>query len=198
MISFINNSELEPFKILKDRYELALNNNQKNIEAICISSFCSEKNEVDSRYVNLKIIDNERFIFFTNYNSYKAKQFELHNQISAVIYWPSINTQIRMNAVIKKTSKEFNQKYFSTREKSKNALAISSNQSLQIDSYKDVKKKYKKTLSDGNLNKCPDYWGGYEFKPNYFEFWKGMPARINKRVVYKLMSNDWKKYFLEP
>ena len=39
-----------------EEYNKALSLNQPNIEAICISSFDKSKNEPDSRYVNLKYI----------------------------------------------------------------------------------------------------------------------------------------------
>ena len=75
MIKFKNYSQEEPFILFRKRYEDALNANQKNIEAVSISSYNKDKNEVDSRYVNLKIIEQNNFIFFSNYNSKKAKQF---------------------------------------------------------------------------------------------------------------------------
>ena len=90
-----------------------------------------------------------------------------------------------MKAKIKKTSNEFNQKYFFDRSEEKNALAISSNQSKQIDSYNQVKENYNKSLKTDDLKKCPEYWGGYSFTPYYFEFWEGHESRLNKREVYK-------------
>ena len=50
-----------PHKIFADYYEKAIENKQKNIEAISISSFDFDLNEVESRIVNLKyIIDNDK------------------------------------------------------------------------------------------------------------------------------------------
>jgi pyridoxamine 5'-phosphate oxidase len=159
MIQFNNLNQEVPYLLLKDKYNEAVDAGQKGIEAISISSFNNEISEVDSRYVNLKFILNEEFIFFTNYDSPKAYAFKSNNQIAALVYWPSINVQIRMKANIKKTSKEFNQKYFFNRSEEKNALAISSNQSKPIDSYNQVKENYNKSLEGDNLKKCPEYWG---------------------------------------
>ena len=39
-----------------------------------------------------------KILSFSNYQSPKAKQFESHNQISALIYWSKTNIQIRMRA----------------------------------------------------------------------------------------------------
>ena len=198
MIKFVNISEDIPYKLFKEKYNNSLKLNQKNIEAICISSYSQELNEVNSRFVNLKIINDKKFIFFSNYDSVKAKDFESHNQITALIYWHSTDTQIRMKAKISKTTKDFNDKYFSERDNKKNALAISSNQSKYIESYEDVKKNYKKTIESDNLNICPDYWGGFAFIPYYFEFWQGHESRLNKREVYEIKNGEWINYFLQP
>jgi pyridoxamine 5'-phosphate oxidase len=198
MITFKNLSDEQPYRKLKNIYDKALQNNQKFIEAILISSFSHETNEVDSRFVNLKFIDNKEFIFFSNLRSPKAKQFKSHDQISAVLYWHNINVQIRMKAKIKNTSKDYSDSYFKNRSKEKNALAICSNQSEEISSYDLIKSKYKKVLNNYDLTLCPEYWGGFSFTPFYFEFWEGNEKRLNKREAYKLIDNDWIKSILQP
>tara|TARA_B100000609_G_C17105066_1_gene376713 strand:- start:231 stop:827 length:597 start_codon:yes stop_codon:yes gene_type:complete len=198
MIKFESLCEEIPFLILKEKYDEAVAANQKNIDALCISSFNKEKNEVDSRFVNLKFIKNDEFIFFSNYNSPKASSFISHNQIAALIYWPRINVQIRMKAKIKKTPKEYNQQYFSQRSKEKNALSISSQQSKIIDSYDQVIEKHNETLQNVDLQRCPEYWGGFSFKPFSIEFWEGSDFRLNKRNLYTLDKTIWNHFILEP
>ncbi|MDC0923740.1 pyridoxine 5'-phosphate oxidase C-terminal domain-containing protein [Gammaproteobacteria bacterium] len=198
MIKFSDLNQEIPYLLLKKKYDEAINAGQKGIEAISISSFNKEMGEVDSRYVNLKFITNDEFIFFSNYNSPKASSFNSLNQIAALVYWPSINVQIRMKAKIKKTSDEYNQKYFFDRLKEKNALAISSNQSKSIDSYSQVIENYNRSLESDDLKKCPEYWGGYSFIPYYFEFWEGHESRINKREVFDKINGIWKRSFLQP
>ena len=198
MIQFNNLNQEMPYQLLKEKYDEAIAAGQKGIEAISISSYNKEIDEVDSRYVNLKFIKNDEFIFFSNYGSPKASAFSSHNQIAALLYWPSINVQIRMRAEIKKTSKEFNQKYFFDRSEKKNALAISSKQSKLIESYSQVKENYNKSLENDDLKKCPEYWGGYSFIPYYFEFWEGHDSRINKREVFDKIDGIWEHLFLQP
>jgi pyridoxamine 5'-phosphate oxidase len=197
MIKFKNLSQITPFIIIKDKYEQALKKNQKNIEAISIASYSKTNSFVDSRYVNLKMIDGENFIFFSNYESPKSKQFEEHSQISALIFWNTINTQIRINGSIKRTDKEFNQLYFSKRMLKKNALAISSNQSKPIASYDHVIAKYKETLNSDSLDICPDYWGGFLFTPSTIEIWQGEENRLNRREKFT-RNNGWKMDTLSP
>jgi pyridoxine/pyridoxamine 5'-phosphate oxidase len=200
MINIKKISNSEPFLYMRNMYEKALNNNQKNIEAILIASFDKNKDEVDARYVNLKSIVDEELFFFSNYKSPKSRQFDSHNQITAIFYWSSINVQIRMKAKIKKASKSLSDQHFKNRAKSKNALAISSNQSEKIDLYESVKNKYEKVLKENSLIQRPDYWGGFSFRPYYIEFWMGNENRLNKREVFEktATTTKWIKYYLEP
>jgi pyridoxamine 5'-phosphate oxidase len=198
MIKFKNLNQEIPYLILKKKYDDAVNADQKNIEAMSISSYSVKLGEVNSRFVNLKFVDNKDFIFFSNYNSPKSEDFKDHNQITALIYWNSTNTQIRLKAQIKKTSKEYNKAYFLKRSDQKNALAISSKQSKPINSYSQVKENYNKSLKNDDLKKCPEFWGGYSFTPYYFEFWEGHESRLNKREVYKKSDDSWKHFILQP
>jgi pyridoxamine 5'-phosphate oxidase len=198
VIKFIEINKEPPYLIFKESYCKALEAGQKNIEAIAISSFNTKTQEVDSRFVNLKFIANDEFIFFSNYDSPKALSFKSHNQIAALIFWPSINVQIRMKALIKKTSAEYNQKYFFNRSMEKNALAISSNQSRPVHSFSQVKKNFHESLSNDDLKKCPEYWGGYSFIPYEIEIWEGDEFRLNKRNLYKKDKAGWHYYILEP
>ena len=198
MIKFINLKQEEPFLQVYRKYQDAIDADQKNIEAISISSFNKKLDEVESRYVNLKFIDNDEFIFFSNYNSPKSNAFNSHNQIAASIYWASIDCQIRIKAKIKKMSTKYNRDYFKKRSKDKNALAISSKQSSVITSYDKVIKKYEYVKEHNDLSKCPEYWGGYSFKPYEIEFWEGHESRINKRDLYKLKKKKWQHFVLEP
>lgn len=198
MIEFKNIKKEAPYILFKEKYNQSINAHQKSIEAACISSYSKNNKEVNARFVNIKAIHNDNFIFFSNYNSSKAKDFESHSQVTALFYWNSINLQIRIKANIFKTSKEFNIEYFKKRDKKKNALAISSSQSQRIVSYKEVLSNYDKTIKKNNLIKCPEYWGGYKFIPYYFEFWEGHDSRINKRDVYELNKEEWTHYLLQP
>ena len=198
MIEFIDISDKKPFKDFCKKYNQARLKGQKPINALTISSFSKNRSEVSSRYVNLKYVINNKFIFFSNYNSPKASDFISHNQIAATLFWPSIEIQIRMLAIIEKTTVEFNNNYFKSRLPNKNALAISSNQSKKIDSFNSVIDKYEYTKKNTNLNECPNYWGGFAFSPYKIEFWHGDSSRLNRRELYTKIKDDWEFSILEP
>ena len=64
MIEFINDSQESPYIILREFYKKALASNQILPQAICISSYNKKTMEVSSRFVNLKIVDGNSFIFY--------------------------------------------------------------------------------------------------------------------------------------
>ncbi len=199
MISFINISDEKPYKYFLDFYEQAVESRQSAVQAIVISSYNNNKKEVNARFVNLKYIVNDEWIFFSNYNSEKSTDFKSCPQISGVFYWDTINIQIRIKAKVFKTSSIFSDKHFASRSPEKNALAIVSNQSQPIESFDNIKEMYQETLNNKKkIQKRPSYWGGYSFKPYFFEFWSGNKNRLNKRRVFSKTKDGWSSYLLQP
>lgn len=198
LIKFTNTNNSIPYRNFILKYDEALKNHQENIQAVVISSYNKVNNEVESRFVNLKMINAEEWIFYSNYNSRKAKDFFGHNQISAILFWSKINIQIRIKAHVKKIKEVDSDLYFKSRSIKKNALSISSNQSSSIDCYSSVKNLYQETLLNKDCHDRPEYWGGYSFKPYYFEFWEGHKSRLNKRDIYEIKEGDWEHSILQP
>lgn len=188
-----------PYQNFYKFYSQALDKGQANPEAIAISSYDSLSDEVDSRFVNLKYITNNQWIFFSNLDSPKAMQFKSHAQVSVLIYWPSVNLQIRMKAKIGEIDSILSDQHFVSRSIEKNTLAIISNQSNEITSYDELVQKYTDRLnSNKEINTRPSYWGGFSFEPYYFEFWTGQKFRLNKRESFQLENNEWQKKILQP
>ena len=95
MITFINNSPDKPFVELRNRYMNALDNNQKSIEAVCISSYSNIKNEVTARFVNLKIVDTNQLIFLQTIN--QIRQVILKQTIKPQLQYFGIKLMYRLD-----------------------------------------------------------------------------------------------------
>jgi pyridoxamine 5'-phosphate oxidase len=198
MIQIINTNSSEPYRLFNNYHKDALQNNQSSIDAMVISSFDPLKEEVESRFVNLKYINNDEWVFFSNYGSTKASNFKLHNQVSVLFFWNSINLQIRIKASIKKSAASFSDEHYLKRDKKKNAISVSSFQSKAIESYDTVVDNFNKAYVSIDNKKRPNYWGGYSFTPYYFEFWTGHESRINKRDTYSIVNSDWQHLIIQP
>jgi len=89
--------------------------------------------------------------------------------------------------------------HFKSRSKEKNALAISSNQSQNIDSFDEVEMNFHQTLKSMTTDTVrPDFWGGFSLIPYYFEFWQGHKNRLNKRHAFEQKAGEWEERFLQP
>ncbi len=189
----------KPLTEFKAFYNKAVELNQRSIEASCLSTIDIKKKSAHSRYVNIKYINSQEFIFFTNYESKKAKEIKTSSKVALNFYWNMANVQIRIEGNISKINESIYDEHFKTRGDAKNALAISSQQSQCIDSYKNVQINYQSQLGIlSSLSKRPAYWGGYSITPYYFEFWEGHESRLNKRSVYEKNLDSWNHYYLQP
>ncbi len=197
MIEINNRINSEPISLFEKLYKKANDENQLAIQAACLSTN-SAKNRIRSRFINIKYIKDNNFIFFTNYESDKANEIDVNPNVALNFYWNSIDVQVRIEGNITKTSDTFSDEHWKKRTKAKNALAVSSNQSKKIKSYDLVLENHSYALQQENIINRPYYWGGYELKANYYEFWEGHISRINKRKVYKIKGNEWQSFILQP
>ncbi len=143
-----------------------------------------------SRMVLLKGIDIEKgtVTFYTNYESRKSVEIErVQRNVSILFHWKELQRQVMIEAVAYQTSREQNEKYFSTRPKMSQITAWSSRQDMPVASRDDLLQefhKFEKEFLDGPVP-CPPFWGGYECFPYRFEFWQGRPNRLHDRFIYE-------------
>ena len=187
----------EPNKMFINFYDEALSLNQINIEAVCLSTVSKEL-QPRSRFVNVKYINNDGIVFFTNYHGPKGNDIDFNNKVSLAFYWNVSDSQIRIEGHAKKLTSKVSDEHWSIRSPEKKALAVSSHQSKVIKTYEEVQKNFENALTKSDLSTRPDYWGGYVINPYKYEFWKGNNHRINKRICFELKENLRNKYIIQP
>ena len=145
-----------------------------------------------ARLVLLKDFGDEGFVFFTNYESKKAKEL-LENPFAALtFYWPALQRQVRVSGQVEKTTETESDEYFNSRPRGSQIAAIVSPQS-SIVARSDLDKSYEELdskFADTNVPR-PDFWGGFRLIPDYFEYWQGRPNRFHDRISYNLDSGNW-------
>ena len=197
---FNNLHKERPFELFHDYYARAEEHGDKFAEAGCISSV-DQANQPHSRFVNFKYFFEDNLIFFSNYESHKAQQFEANNKVSVNFWWPNLEVQVRIEGIISKCEEKFSDEHFQGREPGKNIAAIISEQSKEIESYELLKDKYqamKEKVENGEYTKSrPEKWGGYQIKVNFFEFWEANDDRLNYRECYRRDGDSWSKFFLQ-
>lgn len=152
------------------------------------------------RTVLLKYFDTEGFVFYTNYQSQKAKQIAQNSQVSLLFPWISLERQVIIQGVAAKVSTAESLKYFSSRPRDSQIGAWVSNQSEVITSRKFLMQKLsevKEKFAHGEIP-LPSFWGGYRVVPQRIEFWQGGSARLHDRMLYRRENSEWKIDRLSP
>lgn len=144
----------------------------------------------NSRVVLLKEISQGGLVFYTNYQSAKAREIEYNPNVALLFFWPELEKQVRIQGLVTKISEEENDKYFFQRDYKSQAASIASQQSQPISSRKELLRQFNEVLSQNKLTR-PPYWGGYRVNPFSFEFWQGREYRLNDRFQYRLENDKW-------
>src|SRR5688500_4268836 len=130
-----------------------------------------------ARIIILKGYDENGFIFFTNYNSYKAQQLAENPRACLVFFWKEVERQVRITGVINKVKEEVSEEYFNSRPEMSRISAIASPQSQVIISRDWLEEEVKKVVQTNEIRR-PDNWGGYVVRPITIEFWQGRANRL--------------------
>jgi pyridoxamine 5'-phosphate oxidase len=158
----------------------------------------SREGKPSARIVLLKEINKDGFVFYTNYQSKKAKNLEENPAAAVVFLWDILEKQVRVEGRIEKIDPQISEDYFYQRPIGSQIGAIISPQSQKIATKDILLNRFKDLENSGNIKK-PDHWGGYVLIPEIIEFWQGRPNRLHDRIVYELISpGHWGKHRLAP
>ena len=140
-----------------------------------------------ARLVLLKGADEHGFVFYTNYNSPKARELDANPQAALVFYWPQLERQVRVDGKVERTSADESDEYFKTRPRESQIGALASPQSEVIASRETLQQKADQIekLYEGREVERPSHWGGYRLHAERIEFWKGRPGRLHDRILYE-------------
>jgi len=143
-----------------------------------------------ARIVLLKHVDEEGFIFYTNYRSRKGKDLESNPRAAVVFYWATLSRQVRVEGEIRKLTSIESDEYFQTRPRASQISAVISPQSDAIESRDELLGRVDAYASqmEGKRIPCPDSWGGYRLVPASIEFWQGREDRLHDRILYSYES----------
>jgi pyridoxamine 5'-phosphate oxidase len=153
-----------------------------------------------ARIVLLKGFDEKGFVFYTNYESYKAMQLQENPKACLVFHWKELERQVRIMGVVEKVSAEESSEYFGSRPIGSRIGAWASPQSKVIANREWLEQEFEKRKNDftsGDVPR-PPHWGGYVVKPVIIEFWQGRFSRLHDRIQYTLEEGSWKIERLAP
>lgn len=161
----------------------------------------SSKGLPSARIVLLKGIENNYFVFYTNYHSQKGMHLEDNPACALTFFWPDLERQIRIEGVSERVSEETATAYFQSRPRPSQVGAWASPQSTVIADRKILEKRaeeIEKRFEGLPFLPKPKQWGGYKVMPYWIEFWQGRESRLHDRILYTKDSEEWKIVRLAP
>ena len=146
-----------------------------------------------ARTVLLKLYDESGFVFFTNYESDKARQITVNNHVAMLFPWVGLGRQVKIVGTAEKIPTAESMKYFASRPRGSQIGAWASPQSRVISSRSLLDAKVdeiKRKFATGEVP-LPDFWGGYRIRPIEIEFWQARDSRLHDRFCYTRNDQSW-------
>lgn len=154
-----------------------------------------------NRTVLLKGFDERGLVFYTNYDSQKARDIAANARVALLFPWLPLERQVSVNGRAQKITAAESLKYFLSRPRDSQIGAWASRQSEVITTRSLLEQKFaemKAKFAAGEIP-LPSNWGGYRVVPEMFEFWQGRPNRLHDRFRYtRQPDNSWKIERLMP
>ena len=189
----------DPFLQFEDWFQAACKLDRNDPNAMGITTV-DEHGRPYARTVLLKSFDENGFVFYTNYESRKAKHIDSNPHVALLFFWSELGRQVGIRGSVERLSAAESLKYFASRPRGSQLGAWVSPQSSIITSRSLLKNKFEE-LRQKFENKevpLPSFWGGYRVVPRELEFWQGRDDRLHDRFLYTRVGDDWKVDRLAP
>ncbi|ETX27321.1 pyridoxamine 5'-phosphate oxidase [Roseivivax isoporae] len=153
------------------------------------------------RMVLLKEIEDAAFVFYTNYESVKAREIAASGTAAFVMHWKSLRRQIRVRGHVTREDGPQADAYYASRSLKSRLGAWASRQSEPLSSRASLMAEVAKvTLRQGTSPERPPFWGGFRITPVEIEFWADGPHRLHDRFRWNLDrdTQQWAAIRLNP
>ncbi|MCF6443015.1 pyridoxal 5'-phosphate synthase [Pseudoalteromonas luteoviolacea] len=171
----------------------------KQKSAVCVSTI-DEHGFPSGRFVDLKAVSEEGFVFCSYFDSAKGKHIS-HNPKSAMTFWwDHVGYQVRVIGHSQEISELEADSYWVTRTRSAQLTTTAFDQSAPLESEAFLDTRLNEALlqfGDQSVPR-PKNWGGYIVKPVSIEFLTFRESRLHLRELYENSDGCWNKQLLQP
>lgn len=152
------------------------------------------------RTVLLKGFDDAGAVFYTNYDSRKARELAVNPWASAVLLWRELQRQVRIEGRVGRVDPAQSDAYFGSRPRGAQIGAVASQQSRPIENREALEAQVAdaEQVFDGRDVERPEQWGGFRIALDVMEFWQGRPDRIHDRLRFARVGDGWSRERLQP
>ena len=198
----VRESELpdNPFLLFSQWLQEAIDSKVDEPTAMLVGTV-SPEGKPSTRTVLLKDLHDDKFIFYSNYESRKGRQLAQNPAISLSFVWHQLERQVHIEGTAEKVPPDESDQYFKKRPYKSRIGARISPQSQPIGNRVQLIRAFIREAARwiGKEVERPAHWGGDAVIPERIEFWQGRPNRLHDRIVYTLQPDGhWKKERLAP
>ena len=153
-----------------------------------------------ARIVLVRGVDDEGFLFYTNYTSRKARELALNPRAALCFYWHWLEEQVRVEGAAVRATREESDAYFASRPRGSQVGAWASQQSQPLGAREELEARVAEIERqfEGRDVPRPEFWGGFRLIPDRVEFWKAAESRLHDRVLYARTHEGWTETRLYP
>jgi len=159
----------------------------------CALATADEEGRPTVRFVLLKGFDQTGFVFFTNFESAKAKHLAVNPHAEIAFHWHTTGVQVRVRGSVTKVSDEEADSYFASRDRGSQLGAWASRQSAVLHKRESLEAALLETAKrfEGVSVERPPFWGGYRIEASSIEFWQNRDDRLHDRWLYERDGDVW-------
>ena len=153
------------------------------------------------RMVLLKEIEDNAFVFYTNYESQKATEITHSGKAAFVLHWKSLRRQVRVRGTVQREEGPQADAYYNSRSLQSRLGAWASQQSRPLSSRAALMAEVENvTAQKGAHPERPPFWGGFRITPVEMELWSDGAFRLHDRFQYsrECVDAEWAVTRLNP
>jgi len=181
-----------PIELFKTWFGEAQNCGLKEPTSMTLAT-CDPSGMPSARIVLLKVVNDEGFVFYTNFESQKGLELAANPKAALCFHWMPLGRQVRVQGHVERVSDAEADAYFASRPRDSQIGAWASTQSRPMAGRFELEKQvaaFALKFGVGKISR-PPFWGGYRVKPERIEFWQEGHFRLHDRLVYARSGDGW-------